>query len=102
MQLDMAHENQRFVVVRDSRRGSKQSETNPQGSHKPSQGKPHLMPSCVAPDLLVEKRRFTKMKNPRNIFTKISATLAIVLAIGTAAIAKKSSVGAFSNIKISN
>ena len=42
------------------------------------------------------------MKNPRKIFAKISATLAIVLAIGTAAIAKKSSVGAFSNIKISN
>src|SRR6185437_16389408 len=43
------------------------------------------------------------MKNPRNIFAKISAVLAIVLAVGTAAVAKKSSDGnAFSNIKISN
>ena len=42
------------------------------------------------------------MRNPRNIFAKIGATLAIVLAIGTAAIAKKNSDGAFSNIKISN
>jgi tyrosine-protein phosphatase SIW14 len=42
------------------------------------------------------------MKNPRNVFTKISATLAIVLAIGTAAIAKKNSNSTFSNIKISN
>ena len=42
------------------------------------------------------------MKNPRNIFAKISATVAILLAIGTAAVAKKHSDGAFSNIKISN
>jgi tyrosine-protein phosphatase SIW14 len=43
------------------------------------------------------------MKSPRNIFTKISAALAIVLAVGTAAVAKKNSDNnAFSNIKISN
>lgn len=42
------------------------------------------------------------MKNPRNIFTKISAVLTIVLAFGTAAVAKKNSNTAFSNIKISN
>jgi protein tyrosine/serine phosphatase len=42
------------------------------------------------------------MKNPRIIFTKISAIVAIVLAIGTAAYAKKNPDGAFSNIKISN
>ena len=43
------------------------------------------------------------MKNPRTIFAKISAVLAIVLAVGTAAVAKKSSdSNAFSNIKISN
>ncbi len=43
------------------------------------------------------------MKNPRNIFAKISAVIAIVLAVGTAAVAKKNSDGsAFSNIKISN
>ncbi|HEY8205516.1 MAG TPA: tyrosine-protein phosphatase [Pyrinomonadaceae bacterium] len=43
------------------------------------------------------------MKNPRNIFKKISATVAIVLALGTAAVAKKNSDNnAFSNIKISN
>ena len=42
------------------------------------------------------------MSNPRNIFAKVSATLAILLAIGTAAVAKKHSDAAFSNIKISN
>jgi protein tyrosine/serine phosphatase len=42
------------------------------------------------------------MQNPRNIFTKISAVLAIVLTVGSAAIAKKNSNGAFSKIKISN
>jgi protein tyrosine/serine phosphatase len=42
------------------------------------------------------------MKNPRNIFAKISAILAIVLTVGSAAIAKKNSDGAFANIKISN
>jgi len=42
------------------------------------------------------------MNNPRNIFAKISAAVAIVLAIGTAAVAKKHTDAAFSNIKISN
>src|SRR5689334_3353594 len=42
------------------------------------------------------------MKNPRNIFTKISAALAIVLAFGTAAVAKKSPDGAFAKVKIDN
>ena len=42
------------------------------------------------------------MKNPRNIFAKIIATTAIVLAIGNAAISKTNSNPAFSNIKISN
>src|SRR5499433_1071545 len=43
------------------------------------------------------------MKNPRTIFTKISAALAIILAFGTAAVAKKSpDLAAFSKIKISN
>ena len=42
------------------------------------------------------------MKNPRNIFTKISAVFAIVLTVGTAAVAKKNSNDAFSKIKISN
>ena len=42
------------------------------------------------------------MKNPRNIFAKISATVAILLAIGSAAVAKKHSDPAFSNIKIDN
>ena len=42
------------------------------------------------------------MKNPRNIFAKISAALMIVLAIGTAAVAKRHSDPAFSNIKIRN
>src|SRR6267142_114577 len=42
------------------------------------------------------------MSNPRNIYVKISVAVTIVLAIGTAAIAKKHSDPAFSNIKISN
>ena len=42
------------------------------------------------------------MKNPRNIFAKISAALTIVLAIGTVAVAKRHSDPAFSNIKIRN
>ena len=42
------------------------------------------------------------MSNPRNIFTKISVAVAIVLAIGTAAVAKKHSDPAFSNIHIRN
>ena len=42
------------------------------------------------------------MSNPRNIFTKISVTVAIVLAIGTAAVAKRHSDPAFSNIHIRN
>jgi len=42
------------------------------------------------------------MSNPRNIFVKISTIVAIVLAIGAAAIAKTHSDPAFSNIKISN
>ena len=42
------------------------------------------------------------MSNPRNIFTKISAAVVIVLAIGTAAVAKRHSDPAFSNIKIRN
>ena len=42
------------------------------------------------------------MKNPRSIFAKISATIAIVLALGTAAFAKRHSDPAFSNIKIRN
>jgi len=42
------------------------------------------------------------MSNPRNIFTKLSAAVAIVLAIGTAVVAKKHSDGAFSKIGISN
>ena len=40
------------------------------------------------------------MKNPRTLFAKLGATVAIVLAIGTAAISKTNP--AFSNIKISN
>jgi len=43
-----------------------------------------------------------KMSNPRSIFVKISAVVAIVLAIGTAAVAKRHSDPAFSNIKIRN
>src|SRR2546421_2234031 len=42
------------------------------------------------------------MKNPRNIFAKISAAIVLVLAIGTAAVAKTHSDPAFSNIKIRN
>jgi protein tyrosine/serine phosphatase len=42
------------------------------------------------------------MSNPRNIFAKITATVAIVLTLGAAAIAKKHSDPAFSNINISN
>ena len=42
------------------------------------------------------------MSNPRSIFAKLSATVAIVLAIGTAVVAKKHSDAAFSNINISN
>jgi protein tyrosine/serine phosphatase len=42
------------------------------------------------------------MKNPRTIFAKISAVLAILLAVGTAAVAKKNSDSAFANIKIGN
>jgi protein tyrosine/serine phosphatase len=42
------------------------------------------------------------MKNPRNIFAKISAIAAITFVIGTAAISKTNSNPAFSNIKISN
>jgi len=42
------------------------------------------------------------MSNPRNIFAKISAAVVIVLAIGTAAVAKKHSDPAFSNIHIRN
>ena len=42
------------------------------------------------------------MKNPRNIFAKISAAITIVLAIGTAAVAKRHSDPAFSNIHIRN
>ena len=42
------------------------------------------------------------MSNPRNIFAKISAAVVIVLAIGTAAVAKRHSDPAFSNIKIRN
>src|SRR5947209_9299029 len=44
----------------------------------------------------------SKMKNPRNIFAKIGAAITIVLAIGTAAVAKRHSDPAFSNIKIRN
>jgi protein tyrosine/serine phosphatase len=42
------------------------------------------------------------MKNPRNIFAKITAVVAILFAIGTAAISKTNTNPAFSNIKISN
>ena len=42
------------------------------------------------------------MKNPRNILAKISAAVVIVLAIGTAALAKRHSDPAFSNIHIRN
>ena len=42
------------------------------------------------------------MSNPRNIFGKISAALAIVTALGALAVAKPHSDSAFPNIKISN
>src|SRR6266480_5349685 len=42
------------------------------------------------------------MSNPRNIYVKITVAVGIVLAIGSAALAKKHSDPAFSNIKISN
>ncbi len=42
------------------------------------------------------------MSNPRNILAKISAAAALVLMIGTAAVAKTHSDPAFSNIKIRN
>jgi protein tyrosine/serine phosphatase len=42
------------------------------------------------------------MRNPRNIFARISLALAIVVAIGSLAFAKKHSDPAFSNIHISN
>src|SRR5438309_6325951 len=42
------------------------------------------------------------MKNPRNILAKISAAVVIVLAIGTAALAKRHSDPDFSNIHIRN
>ena len=42
------------------------------------------------------------MSNPRNIFAKISAAVVIMLAVGTAAVAKTHSDPAFSNIKIRN
>ncbi len=42
------------------------------------------------------------MKNPRNIFAKISVAVAIVVAISSTAFAKKHSDPAFSNIHISN
>jgi protein tyrosine/serine phosphatase len=42
------------------------------------------------------------MSNPRNIFAKISVVVAIVLAIGTAAISKTHTDPAFSSIKIDN
>ena len=42
------------------------------------------------------------MKNPRNLFAKITAAVTILLAIGSAAISKTTTNPAFSNIKISN
>src|SRR2546430_16209823 len=42
------------------------------------------------------------MKIPRNIFAKISVAITIVLAIGTAGVAKRHSDPSFSNIKIRN
>jgi len=42
------------------------------------------------------------MRNPRNIFAKISVAVAIVVALGSSAFAKKHSDPAFSNIHISN
>jgi tyrosine-protein phosphatase SIW14 len=42
------------------------------------------------------------MSNPRNIFAKISVTVAIVVALGATALSKTHSDPAFSNIKIKN
>ena len=42
------------------------------------------------------------MKNPRNLFAKISAVAAILFTLGTAAISKTNTNPEFSNIKISN
>lgn len=42
------------------------------------------------------------MKNPGNLFAKITAAVTILLAVGTAAISKTNTDPAFSNIKISN
>ena len=42
------------------------------------------------------------MKNPRNILAKITAAVVVILAIGTAAVAKRHSDPAFSNIHIRN
>ncbi len=42
------------------------------------------------------------MSNPRNIFAKISVVVALVLTIGTAAVAKRHSDPTFSNINIKN
>src|SRR5205814_7673678 len=42
------------------------------------------------------------MSNPRNIFTKISVAVAIVVALGTVALSKTHSDPAFSNIRIRN
>ena len=42
------------------------------------------------------------MSNPRNIFAKISVVVALVLTIGTAAVAKRHTDAAFSNINIKN
>jgi protein tyrosine/serine phosphatase len=42
------------------------------------------------------------MSNPRNILAKISVVVALVLTIGTAAVAKRHSDPAFSNVNIKN
>ena len=42
------------------------------------------------------------MKDPRNIFAKISVAVVVILAIGTAVVAKRHSDPAFSNIHIRN
>ncbi len=42
------------------------------------------------------------MSNPRNIFAKIGVVVALVLTIGTAAVAKRHTDAAFSNINIKN
>src|SRR2546426_12800004 len=42
------------------------------------------------------------MKDPRNILAKITAAVVVILAIGTAAVAKRHSDPAFSNIHIRN